>query len=38
MIKFLNFQDTVRVMRAARTKGKIFYGEQEVMFFPDLSA
>lgn len=33
-----NFQDKVRVMRAARPKGRIMYGEQEVKFFPDLSA
>lgn len=38
IIKFLNFQDKVQAMRAARTKGKILYGEQEVMFFPDISA
>lgn len=38
IMKFLNFQDKVRVMRAARTKGKVLCGEQEVMFFPDLSA
>ncbi len=37
-MKFLNFQDKVRVMRAARAKGRIVYGEQEVKFFPDLSA
>lgn len=33
IIKFLNLQDKVQAMRAARTKGKILYGEQEVMFF-----
>ncbi|KAJ8375250.1 hypothetical protein SKAU_G00058300 [Synaphobranchus kaupii] len=38
IMKFLNFQDTVRVMRTARAKGKVLYREQEVMFFPDLSA
>lgn len=38
IMKFLNFQDKVRVMRAARVKGKIMYGDQEVRFFPDLSA
>lgn len=29
IIKFLNFQDKVRAMRAARTKGKVPYVEQE---------
>ncbi|KAI7800009.1 putative LINE-1 type transposase domain-containing protein 1-like [Triplophysa rosa] len=38
IMKFLNFQDKVRVMQAARAKGKIMYGDQEVKFFPDLSA
>ncbi len=33
-MKFLNFQDKVRVMRAARAKGRIVYSEQEVKFFP----
>ncbi|KAL3975004.1 hypothetical protein ACER0C_023630 [Sarotherodon galilaeus] len=37
IVKFLNFQDRVRVMRAAMTKGKVICGGQEVMFFPDLS-
>lgn len=38
IVKFLNFQDKIRVMRAARAKGKVIYGGQEIMFFPDLSA
>ena len=38
IIKFLNFQDKVRATRAARAKGKVMCGGQEVMFFPDLSA
>lgn len=37
IVKFLNFQDKVRVMRAAMAKGKVICGGQEVMFFPDLS-
>ncbi|CAM4650574.1 unnamed protein product [Leuciscus chuanchicus] len=37
-MKFLNFQDVVRVMRAARQKGRVMYGDQEIKFFPDLSA
>uniref|UniRef100_A0A3B4F0H5 L1 transposable element RRM domain-containing protein n=1 Tax=Pundamilia nyererei TaxID=303518 RepID=A0A3B4F0H5_9CICH len=37
IVKFLNFQDKVRVMRAAMDKGKVICGGQEVMFFPDLS-
>ena len=38
IIKFLNFQDKVWATRAARAKGKVLCGGQEVMFFPDLSA
>lgn len=38
IVKFLNFQDKVRVMRAVRIKGKIMYGDNEIRFFPDLSA
>lgn len=38
IVKFLNFQDKVRVMRAARAKGKVTCDGQEIMFFPDLSA
>lgn len=38
IVKFLNFQDKVRVMRASRAKGKVIYAGQEIMFFPDLSA
>ena len=38
IIKFLNRQDKERAVQAARTKGKIMCGDQEVMLFPDLSA
>lgn len=38
IMKFLNFQDVVRVMREARQKGRVMYGDQEIKFFPDLSA
>lgn len=38
IMKFLNFQDQVRVLRAARAKGKVLYRDQEVKFFPDISA
>lgn len=38
IVKFLNFQDKVCVMRAARAKGKVMCGDQGIMFFPDLSA
>ena len=38
IITFLNFQDKIRAMRAARTKGKTLYSEQEVMLFLDISA
>ena len=37
IMKFLNYQDKVRVMRAARKKGKVMYREHHIMFFPDLS-
>lgn len=37
IIKFLNYQDKVRLMRAARKKGKLMYREHQVMFFPDMS-
>ena len=37
IMKFLNYQDKVRVMRAARQKGKVMFREHHVMFFPDLS-
>uniref|UniRef100_A0A3Q0T2G0 L1 transposable element RRM domain-containing protein n=1 Tax=Amphilophus citrinellus TaxID=61819 RepID=A0A3Q0T2G0_AMPCI len=37
IVKFLNYQDKVRVMTAARLKGKVMYNGSHVMFFPDLS-
>lgn len=37
IMKFLNYQDKVRVMSAARKKGKVMYREHQIMFFPDLS-
>lgn len=37
ILKFLNYSDKVHMMRAARPKGKIMYGEQHVMFFPKFS-
>lgn len=37
IMKFLNYQDKMRVMRAARLKGKIIHNGHHVMFFPDLS-
>lgn len=38
ILKFLNFRDKVRVMQAARAKGKVIYGTRHIMFFPDFSA
>uniref|UniRef100_A0A3Q3B0V7 L1 transposable element RRM domain-containing protein n=1 Tax=Kryptolebias marmoratus TaxID=37003 RepID=A0A3Q3B0V7_KRYMA len=38
IMKFLNYQDKMRVMTAARLKGKVMYNGRHVMFFPDLSA
>lgn len=38
IMKFLNFKDTVRVLKAARTKGKVLYNNEQVRFHPDLSA
>lgn len=38
IMKFLNYADKSRVMRAARSKGEILYDNQRVMFFPDVSA
>lgn len=37
IMRFLNYQDKVRVMRAARQKGKVMYREHQVVFFTDLS-
>ncbi|KAI4825292.1 hypothetical protein KUCAC02_020978 [Chaenocephalus aceratus] len=34
IVKFLNFRDKVRVMQAARAKGKVIYGTRHIMFFP----
>ncbi|KAI4785628.1 hypothetical protein KUCAC02_037649 [Chaenocephalus aceratus] len=31
-------RDKVRVMQAARAKGKVIYGTRHIMFFPDFSA
>ena len=38
VMKFLNYADKVRVMKAARIKGKILVDNQRVLFFPDVSA
>uniref|UniRef100_A0A3Q2PSW3 L1 transposable element RRM domain-containing protein n=1 Tax=Fundulus heteroclitus TaxID=8078 RepID=A0A3Q2PSW3_FUNHE len=38
IMTFLNYQDKMRVMTAARLKGKVMYNGRHVMFFPDLSA
>lgn len=38
IMKFLNYADRSRVMKAARSKGEILYDNQRVMFFPDVSA
>lgn len=37
ILKFLNFQDKIRVMQAARKKGKIMFEGQHAMFFQDIS-
>ncbi len=37
IMKFLNFNDKIRVMQAARKKGKIMYENHHVMFFQDIS-
>lgn len=37
IMKFLNFHDKIRVMQAARKKGKIMYEDHNVMFFQDIS-
>ncbi|XP_028435645.1 C-type lectin domain family 10 member A-like [Perca flavescens] len=36
IMKFLDYRDKVRVVKAARAKGKVLYKNQQVMFFPDL--
>lgn len=38
IMKFLNFRDKERVLKAARIKGKILYDNEQVRFHPDLSA
>lgn len=39
MIKFLNYGDKTRVMRAAREMGTVLYNNStKIMFFPDVSA
>jgi len=37
ILKFLNFRDKIRVMQAARKKGKIMYEGHHVMLFQDIS-
>lgn len=37
-MKFLNYADKERVMRAARDAVEITYGGNKIMFFPDISA
>lgn len=37
IMKFLNFRDKERVLKAARIKGKILYNNEQVRFHPDLS-
>lgn len=38
IMKFLNFRDKERVLRAARVKGNAFYNNEQGRFHPDLSA
>ena len=38
ILKFLNFQDKIRAMKAAKEKKKVMCGNHQVMFFSDLSA
>lgn len=37
IMKFLDFTDKVRVMRAAKKKSNVIYEDRKVMFFPDFS-
>ncbi|KAI4883526.1 hypothetical protein NFI96_005240 [Prochilodus magdalenae] len=37
-MKFLNYSDKVRTMKAARDKGTILFEGRQVMFFPDILA
>jgi hypothetical protein len=34
VIKFLRYQDTVRILSAARAKGELKYGDARIMIFP----
>ena len=36
-MKFLNYKDKMRVVNAARVKGRVLYKNWPFMFFPDLS-
>ncbi|KAK7877080.1 hypothetical protein WMY93_021953 [Mugilogobius chulae] len=38
VMKFLNYADKTRVMRAAREMGTVLYEGKKVMFFPDISS
>ncbi len=38
IVKFLDYRDKERVMRAARTKKDVLFQNHRIMFFPDLSA
>ena len=38
VMKFLNYSDKVRTMKAARDKGTILFEGRRVMFFPDISS
>lgn len=38
IMKFLNFQDKERVLKAARIKGNVLYNNEQIRFHPDLSA
>lgn len=38
IMKFLNFKDRERVLKAARTKGQVLYQNKPVRFYVDLSA
>ncbi len=38
IVKFLDYRDKERVMRAARAKKNVLFQNHRIMFFPDLSA
>ncbi len=38
IVKFLDYRDKERVMRAARVKKDVLFQNHRIMFFPDLSA